>query len=239
MKNRKNYPFKLMAAFAVVAVIIGLTSCKKNRGRQTPPPTVTYDGIDVSHHQGRLDWQSIAEDSLVQFVYIKATEGTSMQDKRFKENANGARMNGIKVGAYHVLSLTSSPETQVENFCKTVSRSDIDLIPALDIEEIKTKSKHSDRLLDYAIRISKLMESIFGRKPLIYTSQAVYNHYLHPTFENHYLWIAAYGRRCPTLKGNTRTNIWQYSERGRVGNSTKHVDLNCFVNGMTIDKLEL
>lgn len=83
------------------------------------------------------------------------------------------------------------------------------------------------------------MQKHYGRKPLIYTSSDVYNFRLHPDFASYYLWISAYSRRCPLLRGETHINIWQYTERGNIDGYANHIDLNCFVNGMTIDKLLL
>ena len=51
------------------------------------PARLLYDvhGIDVSHHQGAIDWQAVAGDG-VAFAYIKATEGGDFTDRRFAEN---------------------------------------------------------------------------------------------------------------------------------------------------------
>src|SRR3546814_10025509 len=57
-------------------------------------------GIDVSHHQGAIDWERVAADG-VEFAYLKATEGGGFSDPRFVSNARGAKAAGIKVGAYH------------------------------------------------------------------------------------------------------------------------------------------
>lgn len=222
---------------AATAVYYAKQRSRNHAHRRRPVPTVKHDGIDVSHYQRNVRWDKIATDACVQFAYIKASEGATLQDRYFKRNAREARKHGIKVGAYHNLSLYSSPEEQVANFCKMLDGVEIDLIPAIDIEEALSHKKCRDRIRKYAVRVSELMTKRFGRKPLIYTSAHMYNTYLHPDFQNHYLWIAAYSRRCPTLKGKTRTNIWQYSETGNIPGHRG--DLNCFVNGMTIEQLKL
>lgn len=40
-----------------------------------------YHGIDVSNHQGDIDWSLVCKDRNIQFVYIKATEGATHIDK--------------------------------------------------------------------------------------------------------------------------------------------------------------
>ncbi|MCH8331531.1 MAG: lysozyme, partial [Bacteroidetes bacterium] len=73
-----------------------------NPGREIFP----VRGIDISHHQGEIDWGQITEP--LDFVFIKATEGQNFNDTRFKDNWGNARKHGYKVGAYHFY-----------RFCKT------------------------------------------------------------------------------------------------------------------------
>lgn len=202
-------------------------------------PHCAYDGIDVSHHQGTLDWERIGRDSHVQFAYIKATEGATWRDSHFANNVSEAQKHGVKVGAYHLLSLTSSPEAQVENFCRMVGAQHLDLIPALDIESMLMKHKNSKRLKNYVIRVDELLTKRFGRKPLIYTSSGLFNRYLSSEFADHYLWIGGYLGPCPQLKDGALVHIWQYTEKGKISSYDKTLDLNCFVNGMTVEKLKL
>ena len=66
------------------------------------PQSLFFDvhGIDVSHHQGSIDWSAVAGDD-VGFAFIKATEGGDHIDRRFEENWIGAAKAGIPRGAYH------------------------------------------------------------------------------------------------------------------------------------------
>ena len=54
-------------------------------------------GIDVSHHQGNINWSKVPS----AFAYLKATEGEQFVDHAFKTNWKGAQSKGILVGAYH------------------------------------------------------------------------------------------------------------------------------------------
>ncbi|QOT01293.1 hypothetical protein JNUCC42_09155 [Brevibacterium sp. JNUCC-42] len=56
-------------------------------------------GIDVSKWQGEIN--QVASDG-VKYAFIKATEGTSLVDRKLKENAQRANRAGIKVGYYHL-----------------------------------------------------------------------------------------------------------------------------------------
>ena len=57
-----------------------------------------YDGIVLSHENNVVDWDKVAQDSLVQFVYLKATDGASVQDSKYKKSLKAARKaNSIAV----------------------------------------------------------------------------------------------------------------------------------------------
>ena len=89
-----------------------------------------YDGIVLSHENNVKDWDMVAQDSSVQFVYLKATDGASVQDSKYKKSLKAARKAGLKVGSAHYFRMTSTPEDQFKNFKKTVKVDDQDLVPA-------------------------------------------------------------------------------------------------------------
>jgi GH25 family lysozyme M1 (1,4-beta-N-acetylmuramidase) len=57
-------------------------------------------GIDVSEHNGALDWAKIKAAG-IQFAIIRTGYGTSHTDNYFKANMEGALKQGIPVGIYH------------------------------------------------------------------------------------------------------------------------------------------
>lgn len=70
-----------------------------------------YHGIDVSHHQHKIDWSQVAKDD-VDFVYIKATEGATWTDPKFKTLLEGAKKENILVGAYHFITTSTEASAQ-------------------------------------------------------------------------------------------------------------------------------
>ena len=72
-------------------------------------------GIDISNNNAAVDLSVVANTG-VKFVYVKATEGKSFQDKTMDKFYNECKSNGLKVGAYHFLVASSSPEEQAANF---------------------------------------------------------------------------------------------------------------------------
>lgn len=90
-------------------------------------------GIDVSRHQGTIDWQKVAADD-IEFAYIKATEGGDWVDPQFQENWEGARAAGLKVGAYHFFRSCTDGAKQARNVLATVPDDATSLPIALDVE---------------------------------------------------------------------------------------------------------
>lgn len=80
------------------------------------PEGYEIHGIDISHHQGEIDWEllrnAMIEKCPIRFILIKATEGTSIVDSRFKDNFTQAREYGFIRGAYHFWSNKSSARDQ-------------------------------------------------------------------------------------------------------------------------------
>lgn len=90
-------------------------------------------GIDVSHHQGPINWNRVARDD-VSFAYIKATEGADFVDNQFAANWSEADSAGLLRGAYHFFTLCTAGEKQAENFLRVVPDDRDALPPAVDLE---------------------------------------------------------------------------------------------------------
>lgn len=173
-------------------------------------------GIDVSKFQGNINWTKVAKDSTIQFVYVRATEGTTIQDAYYKTNISKAKKAGLLVGSYHVYSSKTTAYQQMANMRKMIKKKEQDLAPVLDIE-----GHHSGRL--YMQRVDKLlelMEQEYGVKPVIYTSEKVYKvHFSGKKYAKYHIFIANY-RGYPT----TRFTLWQYTETGRCPGISGNVD---------------
>lgn len=190
-----------------------------------------YQGIDVSNYQGKISWSEVAKDKNILFVYVKATEGATYQDKRYDENVKGAKANCILVGSYHFLRNTSSIRAQFINFTNTAKRKNQDLIPMVDVEENVNK--------DSILLFCNMLKDLYGRRPIIYGTNRSYNSYCAPDFNDYYLMIGRYGDKPPVIRGKGHYNIWQFSEKGRVNGIPKLVDLDRFHPDFDISKLKL
>jgi len=71
--------------------------------------------IDVSHHNGTIDWAKVASDG-VKGAYIKLTEGTTFLDEKSYDNYIGAKNAGLRVGFYTLLMLIMIPLQKLISF---------------------------------------------------------------------------------------------------------------------------
>jgi lysozyme len=78
-------------------------------------PAVVFDGvIDVSHHNGAIDWPAVASGGIA-LAFIKATQGVGFVDPAFERNRRAAVNTGVLVVPYHFLD-TSDPDRQADHF---------------------------------------------------------------------------------------------------------------------------
>ena len=198
-------------------------------------PRTDYDGIDVSKYQGRIDWEAIANNENIKFVYIKATEGATYTDPNFERNIAEARKHGIKVGCYHFLRSSSTIDDQFENIKQHIRREEQSLVPMIDVE---TKGKwNNEQLVDSLHALAVKIFDYYRCAPIIYTYVNFYNRYLSGRFTNYPLFIARYTDDDPVLADGTPYVIWQFSERGRIDGINGNVDLNRFGPGYSVHDL--
>lgn len=185
-------------------------------------------GIDVSHHQGEIDWNTVFslhnsknKDS-IQFVYCKATESKNHIDSEWNRNRSWLLKHNIKHGAYHFFSSKSYPVPQAKHFLSIWKKQDGDLPPVLDVE---TEGFSDSDLIEKMKIWLELVEQKSGMRPIIYTSYNFYKTKFKNYFPKHKFWIAAYSRK-PSAIQDKNVIHWQFSERGKVNGIKKKVDLN-------------
>lgn len=200
------------------------------------PSGYSVYGIDISHHQGYINWKRLKKGSPgeppISFVYIKATEGSSHKDTRFTENWEAAKANGFIRGAYHYFGTRSSGEKQAKLFISKVKLLPGDLPPVVDVEDDPKSTTVFQKELKTFIT---LLEEHYKVKPIIYTYKRFHEKYLDDEFFRNYpLWIAHYDVKRPRIRH--KWTIWQCKENGKIPGITEKVDINIF-NG-TIEELQ-
>ena len=103
-------------------------------------------GIDVSAHQGTIDWGRVSRDR-ISFAYIKASEGRDFTDRFFARNWSEAGQAGLDRGAYHFFTLCSPGRDQARHFLSVApphSGPGV-LAPAVDLELVGNCSRRPAR----------------------------------------------------------------------------------------------
>lgn len=196
-------------------------------------------GIDISHYQGIINWEKVnyLEDSIpVGFAIIRATAGNNKRDNYFTYNWRESKKNNILRGAYHYYRPNENSTEQAEFFIKKVKLASGDLAPILDIEQepdiqtIASLRKGIQNWLD-------LVETHYGKKPIIYTGDSFYKDYLeNQGFDDYPIWIANYNNNISKPR-NKDWVIWQFTDKGTVNGINEFVDLNVFDGNEKLLKL--
>ncbi len=237
-KNGKKFlRFIPLATIVVIGLVLSIFILRDDRVGDCG--NHAKQGIDVSHHQGRIDWERLAAKSDIKYAYIKASEGATHKDTRYHDNVKEARKAGIAVGSYHYFHPDVPVEKQLMNFTGMVDMLQQDLLPVIDIEE---PSKNGNKAIaDSLLKFARLVTSHCGVEPIIYTGQSYYNERLQNKVSSYRLWIARYGifkfKKMPQLQDGNVCNIWQYSNRGRVEGIAGDVDLNTLCDDVEIEDI--
>lgn len=192
------------------------------------PELYPVHGIDVSHHQKKIDWHKLDKQQ-VQFAFIKATEGGDFKDTRFVENWRQAKELDIAVGAYHFFTFCKDGELQALNFIESVPKDSTNLPPIIDLEfsgNCSVKNYREDILHEIDLYI-KTIEAHYEKKVIIYTTWEFYKRYLTQNFTDNPIWIRDI-QSTPQLDDGREWLFWQYTNRGELEGIQTLVDLNVF-----------
>ena len=184
-------------------------------------------GIDLSHYQGEVFWETVGENTKMAYVYLKATEGGDRIDERYENNIILAHKHGLKVGSYHFYRPKTEQVKQLENFMTQCRPGEQDLIPMIDIE---TKGGLStEAFCDSLMKFLDLVEKAYKQKPLLYTYTNFYNKWLVGKVPQYPLMIAQYKDEEPVLADDKEYIIWQYTCKGRIVGVKGYVDKSRFM----------
>lgn len=184
-------------------------------------------GIDLSHYQGEVFWESIGDNSKMAYVYLKATEGGDHIDKTYEQNIRLAHHYGLKVGSYHFFRPKTDLKKQLENFKMQCRPSEQDLIPMIDVE-VK-QGLQTEAFCDSLLKFLDMVEVAYKQKPLVYTGTNFYNRYLAGKLNGYKLMIAQYSDSEPVLVDDNDYAIWQYTGKGYINGIRGYVDKSRFM----------
>jgi len=209
----------------LLLLVVPLGINRHSVGSQVPATELM--GLDVSHHQHEILWDTVVAKQPLEFAFVKATEGVDFTDSLFAHNWSELARLGVRRGAYHFFRAYGCGLEQAQHFLQTVEMQPGDIAPVLDLESSDGVSK--EVLLEEARIWIQTVEQQLGVKPIIYTNLHFYERFLVGAFDDNPLWIARYSDNMPCLSSGKRWDIWQYSNEGCVEGIPKKVDLNMFM----------
>ncbi len=206
------------------------------------PRGFAIHGIDVSHYQGDIVWHEVekmqSHGMQLDFAFIKATEGRSLVDPKFKKNWRHIHRTRLLAGAYHFFRADVDPHEQASHFLRHARLKKGDLAAVLDVETMDGMS--SEELRERSLVYLRHVENRTGATPIIYTNIDFFRRIFdHKSFRRYPLWIAHY-----THSGAPRLDedwvLWQHSESGRVNSIKGKVDFNVINGSMAqLEKLKI
>ena len=199
---------------------------------------VSLVGIDVSSHQGEIDWQAVA-DAGVDFAIIRVgyrgyTTGSLNEDERYYANIEGALSAGLDVGVYFYSQAISTQEAREE------AQFVLDRLGGYEItypvffdweqgdQEERTDQVDNETLTNCAIAFCDVIETYGFRAGCYFNQSFGYDRLDLRDLESYDFWLAEYNPHPSFLYD---VELWQYTDAGSVPGISATVDLNlCLVD---------
>lgn len=239
MKQRKLIIFTIL----IISLLVGIlpADCyalkRKLNHNEKFKETNMLRGIDVSYHQGDIDWKQVKKAG-VQFAFIRvagryALSGKLFEDMKAYENMQGAQDAGIPYGVYIYSQAITVKEAREEAayILERIQGYDVTLPVVFDFEYLDvgegrlwdaylTKTEATNICMAFCNYVAEA-----GYEPMVYANKSMLADELHAGIisERYPIWLAHY---------TTATNyegeytFWQYSQSGKVAGIEEPVDLN-------------
>ena len=219
-----HHVYRIFNTFLLVVVLL----CGPQRVVKVVAPESgpTLYGVDVSHYQKRIEWDTVVAKEQVDFAFVKATEGHDYSDSLFCHNWEALERVGVRRGAYHFFRAYGCGEEQALHFLRTVEMRPGDLAPVLDIE--RTDGIAPEIMRQEAAIWLQIVEQHLRVRPIVYSNQHFYERHLAGHFDAYPLWVARYSDEEPCLDSGKLWSIWQYSNKGCLEGISQLVDVNVF-----------
>ena len=173
-------------------------------------------GVDVSSKNGVIDWEAVSA-SDVDFVMLRTGEGQAPDvDAQFEANYEGAKVAGLKVGAYHVCCVrTPEAAAREAEYClEILGGRELDYPLAYDIEKAGCFADGKSNTPEIAKAFCEVIADA-GYTPMIYSSASYLNDFFDwSQLDGYKVWAAYYGESKPKLL--TQVDIWQYTNEGSL-----------------------
>lgn len=184
----------------------------------------SYDvrGIDLSHHNGRINYDEL--DSL-DFVFLKVTEGISVTDRDFSKHYRAFREKDMAVGVYHFFRFDVDGKQQARHFLNHLEGKEFQIPLVVDVEQENNPYVSREKVIARLRAFLKEVKRQTGLKPIIYTNGIGYSDFISDDFGDHTLWLSSTNSWRPAMMDCT---FWQFNMDANLSSIHHKVDLNVF-----------
>ena len=195
---------------------------------------ISYKGIDVSKHQGEIDWAKVAADG-VEFAFIRVGNrgygtGAIVEDAQFEANIKGAISNGIQVGVYFFSQAINEDEAREEAafVLEKIAPYRVQCPVVIDVEKVADSEARMNQISVEQRTANTLvfLETVeaAGYEVMLYHNMEMGTLLLDlEQFEEYNKWFAYYNKE---IYYPYAFDVWQYSDKGKVDGIAGDVDLN-------------
>ena len=191
-------------------------------------------GVDVSDHQGDIDWEAVAADG-IDFAMVRLgnrgySEGTVYVDDCAAENLDGAAAAGLEVGAYFFSQATTEEEAieEAQLALEVLDGRGLDLPVVFDHEPMSDEGGRAaevegEQLAACAVAFCEVLEEA-GYETMIYGNAEDIERFGDADLGGRPIWLAEYDVDAPSADFDFA--MWQYTASGGVEGIEGEVDLN-------------
>jgi lysozyme len=216
------------------------SEAQDGEAKQDAPLGPPVEGIDVSNHNGNIDWKKVAADNK-KFTFVLASDGTDFSNPKYSQQYHGAKDAGLIAGAYHFARPDDSDgATQANRFLDIIDYKNDGktLPPVLDLEVDPNGGScygmSVDQMHQWTKSFNDTVKQRTGKDPIIYANPSFWKQCMGSTdtFKDPDLWLAAYEVDSPTVpKGFQDWDFWQYTDKGKVAGISGNTDINQYKEG--------
>ena len=198
--------------------------------RVVKPSNATAQGIDVSYHQGTIDWEKVKNSGQVDFAIIRCGIGmdqTNQDDTQWENNTSECERLGIPYGTflYSYADTVEKARSEAQHVVRLVQGKNLTYPIYYDMEDNSVMNKIDSKTAgEIAQTFLNTLEANGYKNVAVYSSKSLFETKLTADIFNRYpRWVAHYNDTCG-YQGSY--HMWQYTNKGKVSGITTNVDLD-------------
>lgn len=223
--KQTHFIFFLFFCLLVVLLRTQLKTIRRVKSHQDPwkmASDYSVRGLDLSHHNGKILYDGL---DTLDFVFMKATEGTTHIDRDFKTHYEGFQNKGIALGVYHFFRFDTDGKEQAEHFLSRIKGHTFQVPLVVDVEHENNPKVRREKVIENLNEFMRAIKKKTGQKPIIYTNGIGYSDFVEKEFADHTLWLSSTNTQRLAKSDFT---FWQFNIDADLMEITHRADLNVF-----------